>query len=156
MGGLGVGLVAVNVGAGGLNCAPTAYGKFKLGGHEPKFLLKFGNAGFSPMFVHKIYYEVDGKPTLSLAPLFKKNDLLKTVDICTLQNPRAWKGGRLVALAVVRPQNYAGADSSTWIGDIGETLKKHNVTVVVTTSVASSGLVCWLTMKTWRLKVVPF
>ena len=64
IGSFAVGFVALNAGVGGLNCAPSVYGKFEVSGHDkdvvqdPKFSLKFGNAAFSAMFIHELHYEV--------------------------------------------------------------------------------------------------
>jgi hypothetical protein len=180
VGSFGVGLVALNVGVGGLNCAPTVYGKFELSGHprdlvhDPKFSLKFGNAAFSAMFIHDLHYEViflfnlilqtspdicvqvDGQRVSSLRSVF---DPIKGVQLCTesidlmgrsfSSQPRAWKHGGLVALAVVRPVE----PSRAWSDCVVRALKEHQVTVVVTTSVAPSGMACWLTKKTSRLPV---
>jgi hypothetical protein len=159
-----VGVVALNAGVGGLNCAPTVYGKFEVSGHirdivpDPKFSLKFGNAAFSAMFIHKLHYKINGKHTTSLAPVF---ETLKTVQLCTesvdlmaqdfSDNPRAWKHGGLVALAVVRPMN---SDSNAWTTEVVDALRKHKVSIVVTTSFAPDGIACWLTTKTSELSVI--
>jgi hypothetical protein len=65
IGSFALGVVALNAGVGGLTCAPTAYGKFELSGHQrysvpdPKFKLMFGNAAFSAMFIHDLHYKVN-------------------------------------------------------------------------------------------------
>jgi len=158
-----VGVVALNAGVGGLNCAPTVYGKFEVSRHirdivpDPKFSLKFGNAAFSAMFIHKLHYKINGEKTTSLAPVF---ETLKTVKLCTesvdliqdfSNHPRAWKHGGLAALAVVRPIN---SDSNAWTTEVVDALKKHKVSIVVTTSVAPDGIACWLTTKTSELSVI--
>jgi len=156
----GVGVAALNAGVGGLNCAPTVYGKFEVNGHviDPKFSLKFGNAAFSAMFIHQLHYKINGKKATSLAPVF---ETLKTVQLCTesmdlmtqdfSDNPRAWKHGGLVSLAVVRPIN---SDSNAWTTEVADALRKHKVSIVVTTSVAPDGIACWLTTKTSELSVI--
>ena len=55
------------------------------------------------------------------------------------------------ALAVVRPIN---SDSNAWTTEVVDALKKHKVSIVVTTSVAPDGIACWLTTKTSELSVI--
>ena len=108
-GSLAVGVIALNIGVGGLNCAPTAYCKIDISGGkndvvvDPRIRVKFGNAAITAMFIHEIYYEIDGKRSSTLGPAFKS---VKTLQLSTESKglmsskfspePRAWKKGGLV------------------------------------------------------------
>jgi hypothetical protein len=98
---------------------------------------------------------VDGEKCNSLKQIF---DTVKSVQICTestdLMNqdfsgqPRAWKHGGIASLATMRPTYESDL---AWKDEVVKTIKTHKVAIVVTTSVAPSGLACWLTKKTSEL-----
>ena len=161
----GIGVIALNAGVGGLNCAPTAYVKFEVSGDQrdivpdPKFSLMFGNAAFTAMFLHGLHYEVDGKTTKSLKSIFQGVDKVKfsteSTDLLAYdfpKAPRAWKHGGTIPLVIARPLPQA-ADTDEWTEKIRQALQQNRVTIVVTTSVAPSGLACWLTKKTTSLPI---
>ena len=123
-----VGIVSLNAGIGGLNCAPTVWGKFwgidqaKDFVPYPIFSLKFGDAGFSALFILTLYYEVDWKRNSTLELVFKD---FKTVELCMESadmmsqdfscNPWAWKYGCIVALAIAKQHDML---SKTWPVDL--------------------------------------
>ena len=168
VGSFAVGVIALNVGVGGLNCAPTAYCKFDISGGKndivvnPRMRVKFGNASITAMFIHEIYYEIDGKRSSTLAPAFKS---VKTLQLSTESKgfmsskfspePRAWKKGGLVTLATIRPQAEVMSDNK-WTDSASRALREHNVLVVVSTSIAPTGLAEYFTRKTSRLPLVSF
>ncbi len=102
-----------------------------------------------------VFRQVNGVKRSSLKSVFKN---VNTVQLCSestdllkmkLSQPRAWKHGGIVPLAVVRPVNEK---STTWPDEVVGALK--GVAIIVTTSVAPSGLACWMTKQTLRLPIV--
>ncbi len=148
-----------------LNCAPTAYVRYEVSGDEkdivpdPKFSVMFGNAAFTAMFVHGLHYEVDAKKTKTLKPIFQGVDKVRfsteSTDLLAhnfSKAPQAWKHGGTIPLAIVRPLPQA-AGTDEWTEKISIALQQRQVYIVATTSVAPTGLACWLTKKTTRLPI---